>query len=76
MLEGAADSRVCKSDGDGAEGACVELRMSLHNIEGALRREGVIVLADAVDDFALFCVGVGGNGEAWTCGGRNRLGGR
>ena len=37
MLEGAADGRVGEADGDGAEGACVELRMSLHDIEGALR---------------------------------------
>ena len=37
MLEGTADSRIGEADGDGAEGACVELRVSLHDIEGALR---------------------------------------
>ena len=37
MLEGAADSRVSESDGDGAKGACVELRVSLHDVKGALR---------------------------------------
>ena len=36
VLEGTADSRVGEADGDGAEGARVELRMSLHDVEGAL----------------------------------------
>ena len=36
MLEGTADSRVGEADGNGAEGARVELWVSLHNIEGAL----------------------------------------
>ena len=36
MLEGAADSRVGEADGDGAEGARVELWVSLHDIEGTL----------------------------------------
>ena len=37
VLEGAADGRVGETDGDGAEGAGVELGVSLHDIEGALR---------------------------------------
>ena len=37
VLESAADSRVGKADGDGAKGARVELGVSLHDIEGALR---------------------------------------
>ena len=36
MLEGTADGRVGEADGDGAEGASVELGMSLHDIERAL----------------------------------------
>ena len=36
MLEGTADSRVGEADGDGAEGASVELWMPLHDIEGTL----------------------------------------
>ena len=37
VLESAADSRVGEADGDGAESTRVELRVTLHNIEGALR---------------------------------------
>ena len=69
MLEGAANSRVGKADGDGAEGASVELWMSLHDIEGALRREGVIVVMDMGDDLTFFRVGVRGDGEVWAFGG-------
>ena len=36
MLEGAADSRVGKADGDGAESTRIEFWVSLHDIEGAL----------------------------------------
>ena len=36
VLESAADSRVGEADGDGAESTCVELWVSLHDIEGAL----------------------------------------
>ena len=36
MLEGAADSRVGKADGDGVESARVEFWVSLHDVEGAL----------------------------------------
>ena len=38
MLEGTADGRVDQADGDGTEGACVELWVSLHDIERALGR--------------------------------------
>ena len=46
MLEGAANGRVGKADGDGAEGTGVELRVSLHDVKGALRGERVIVVTD------------------------------
>ena len=36
VLEGAADSRVGEADGDGAESACVQFGVSLHDIEGTL----------------------------------------
>ena len=36
VLEGAADGRIGKADGDGAKGAGVEFRVSLHDIEGTL----------------------------------------
>ena len=36
VLESAANSRVGEADGDGAESARVELRVSLHDIEGTL----------------------------------------
>ena len=66
MLEGAADGRVGKADGDGAEGAGIKLWVSLHDIEGALRREGVVVVMDARDNLALLRVGVRGDGEMWA----------
>ena len=37
VLEGAADGRIGKSDGDGAESARVQFWVALHDIEGALR---------------------------------------
>ena len=66
VLEGAANGRVGEADGDGAEGAGVELWVSLHDVKRALRREGVIVVMDAGHDFAFFGVGVGGDGEMWA----------
>ena len=36
VLKSAADSRVGEADSDGAECTCVELRVSLHDVEGAL----------------------------------------
>ena len=76
MLEGAADGCIGESDGDGAEGARVEFRMSLHDIEGALGRKGVVVSMDAIDDFALFGLGVWGDGETWVYRGMSGFGGR
>ena len=76
MLEGAADGRVGETDGDGAEGAGIQLGMSLHDIERALGREGVVVSMDTIDDFTLFGVGVWGDGEAWACGSVDGLGGQ
>ena len=66
MLKGTADGRVGEADGDGAEGSGVELWVSLHDIERALRREGVIVVMDARHDLAFFGVRVGGDGEVWA----------
>ena len=66
MLEGTANSCIGEADGDGAEGGGVEFWVPLHDIEGALRRKGVIVAMDAVDDFAFFGLGVGGDGETWA----------
>ena len=66
MLEGTADSRVGEADGDGAESARVELGVSLHDVEGALRGEWIVVSVDTVDDFALFGFRVGGDGELWA----------
>ena len=37
MLESATDGCIGEPDGDGAESACVEFWVSLHNIEGTLR---------------------------------------
>jgi hypothetical protein len=49
--------------------------VSLHDVEGALRREGVVVVMDAGHDLAFFGVRVGGNGEVWAFdGGMDRLG--
>ena len=36
MLEGATDGCVGEADGDGAEGACFEFWVSLHDVEGTL----------------------------------------
>ena len=76
MLESAADGRVGEADGNGAEGARLELWVSLYNVEGALRGKGVVVSVDTVDDFALFGLGVWGDGEAWSFGDRGGFGGR
>ena len=75
VLEGTANSRVGEADGDGTEGARVELWVSLHNIEGALGREGVVVSVDTVDDFAFFCLRVWGDGESRAYGSVSGLGG-
>ena len=51
------------------------------DVKRTLRGEGVAVVADASDDFALFRLGVGVNGERWAIdracdGGDNRFGSR
>ena len=69
MLECAANGCVSESNGDGVESARVEFGMSLHDVEGALGREGVVVSKDAIDNFAFFSLGVWGDGKTWTCGG-------
>ena len=76
MLEGTTDGRVGEADGNGAEGAGIELRMSLHDIKRALRRKRVVVSVDTVDDFAFFGLRVWGDGEAWAYGGVSGFGGR
>ena len=76
VLERTTDGRIGETNGDGPEGACVELWVSLHDIEGALWGKGIIVLVDTVDNFALFCVRVGGNGEARACGSMDGFRGR
>ena len=77
MLEGTADGRVGEPDGDGTEGVGVELGVSLHDVEGALRGEGVVVVVDTGHDFALFSIGIGGDGEVWALDGSvDGLGGR
>ena len=43
--------------------------MSLHDIEGALQGERVVVVMDARDDLAFFSVRVRGNGEMQSFGG-------
>jgi hypothetical protein len=65
----AANGRIGQTDGDSAEGAGIQLRVPLHDVERTLGGERVVVLVDTVDDFALFCLGVWGDGEAWACGG-------
>ena len=75
VLESAANSRIGEADGDGAESARVEFGVSLHDIEGALGREGIVVSADAINDFAFFCLGVWGNGESWAYGSVSGFGG-
>ena len=76
MLEGTADGRVGEADGDGAEGAGIQFGMPLHDVEGALRRERVVVAVDTVDDFALFGLGVWGDGKTGACGGMSGFWGR
>ena len=68
MLEGVANGCVGEADGDGAEGASIELRVSLHDIEGALRRKGVVMMVNAGDDFALFGLGICNEGERQVVG--------
>ena len=63
MLESATDGCIGEPDGDGAESACVEFWVSLHDVERALGRKGVVVSKDTIDDFALFGLGVWGDGE-------------
>ena len=51
------------------------------DIKQTLRGEGVAVVADASDDFTLFGLGVGGDGERWAIdrvcdGGDNGFGSR
>ena len=65
-----ADGCVGKADGDGAEGAGVELWVPLHDIKRALRREGIVVVADTGYDLAFLGVRVGGDGEMWALDGR------
>ena len=76
MLKSAADGRVGESDGDGAQGTCVELGVPLHDVEGTLRGEGVVVLVDTVDDLTLLGLGVWGDGETWARRSVSGLGGR
>ena len=76
VLEGAADGRIGEADGDGVQGPSVEFGMSLHDIEGALRGKRVVVSMDMIDDLAFFCLGVGGDGEAWAYRSAGRLGGQ
>ena len=56
MLEGMANGRVGKTDGDCAQRPGVEFGMSLHDVEGALRGEWVVVAVDSIDDFPFFSV--------------------
>ena len=66
MLESMANGRVGEANGDGAESAGVELWVSLHDIERALRREGVVVAMNSRDDLAFFRLGIRGDGEVWA----------
>jgi hypothetical protein len=66
MLEGTADGHVGETNGDGSKSAHVELRVSLHNVEGTLQGEGVIVAMDAGNDLAFLCIRVRGDGEVWA----------
>ena len=75
MLEGAANGCVGETDGDGLEGAGVKLWVSLHDIEGALRREGVVMIVDTENDLAFLRIGIGGDGKVRAFGGHmDRLG--
>ena len=77
MLEGAADGRVGETDGDGAEGVSIQLGMSLHDIEGTLRREGVVMAVDAGHNFTFLGIRVRCDGEMWAFDwGLDRFGGR
>ena len=76
MLKGTADSRVGEADGDGTEGAGIQFGVPLHDIERALRREGVVVPMDTVDDLAFFSFGVWGDGETWARGSVSGFGSR
>ena len=67
MLEGAANGCVGEPDGDGAEGTRVKFWMPLHDVEGALGRERVVVSVDMIDDLAFLGLGVWGDGETWAC---------
>ena len=69
VLESATDSRIGEADSDGTKGAGVELGVSLHDVEGALGREGVVVVMDAGDDLFFFGIRVGGDGEVRSFGG-------
>ena len=77
MLEGTADSRIGEADGDGAEGASIQFGVPLHDIERALRREGVVMAVDAGYDFAFLGIRVRRNGELRAFdGGLDGFGGR
>ena len=76
MLKSAADGCVGESDGDGAQGTCVELWVPLHDVKGTLRGEGVVVSVDTVDDLTLLGLGVWGDGEAWARRSVSSFGGR
>ena len=69
VLECTADGCVGETDGDGAKGSGVELRLSPHDFEEALGGQGVVAVVDARYDLAFFGVRVGGNGEMWAFGG-------
>ena len=58
VLECTTNGHVSKADSDGAESGGVELRVSLHDIERALRGEGVVIVVNTGDDFTLFGLGV------------------
>ena len=76
VLEGAADGCVGEADGNGAEGAGVQFGVSLHDIEGALRGEGIVASMDARYNLAFLGVGVRGDGEMWALrGGLDGFGG-
>ena len=71
------NGRVGETNGDGAEGTGVELWMSLHDIEGALRGERVVMIADAGYNLTFFGVRIGGDSEVWAINGRmDGFGGR
>ena len=57
------------ANGNHAKGSGVELGVSLHDIEGALRREGVAMMADVRNNFAFFGVRVSGEHKGGSVGG-------